>query len=1384
VALGSKRDAHTSLSEVDDVRLATSQTSGQLLQYLTTMIACTVLALVSRWDLTLIILASIPLTTVMTIVCEIAAAGPMGRERALTAYASGNVERTVNAITTVKAFNGAARELKRFRTFLATVQRVNIRLAAIWGMRIGLSGTLTLAMFTSGFAYGSHLVQSGQVRPGTVMTVFWSALLASSHLQLVIQTLSIVEKGKVAAASLRVLCESADEPARASTIRDLPPASEAGTAVESHEPGSPTLSCHSSAHSHSLPKSPMSGDEPSNFTLPPPRSAKGSARGSRTHAVAMSIDSIPHFSSRNEQTKSATGPVSRSRPPRATVRGTVAPMRKIRPSRCHGEVVLRNVTFAYPSRPLAPVLRDASMYIAAGESTYIVGASGSGKSTVAQLLTRMYDATSGTLELDDQDVRFLDPEWVRSNVASVDQAPIIFDLSVHDNVALGLCGVLEQSGSSARVGANHVPIVPREDVVAACRTALLHEFIQSLPDGYDTQLGARGASLSGGQKQRLSIARARIRDPSVLILDEATSALDPTSRLLVNEAVKAWRRGRTTVIITHDLSSVGDDDFVYLMDSGVVAQQGYRSDLGSRPGPFQALADMQMAGHGHDTEATEDLRSPTGLEARASRALEADESFDVRRLSGAQRWARGLSINPIDAPADERLRASTTSVGSYAWNKYAGGAANGRYTGAETPPVAARPGLRPLRLPQQQQQRALDEDEGTIEWLTSASAAASKRRPLRQWTTMDDDAAPPPRRKWTASELSLSSTASADGTSLPKEKGSATVLEMDELADEERDAEPPLAPPGSLRKVLCDAWVSQPYKVLLVAGFVACVAAGSVPPVFSFILGKLLATMGRQDQGQEVRLYTLIVVGLAFADGILNFLRFFVMEVAGDLWVRRLREKSYRKVLAQDKSWFDQPSSTAGAIVTSIVKDADDAQALVGRIVGQLVVVIAMVALGLIWAMVIGWQLTLVGLAFAPIFVVAMALQSRVVTKHEIRNKAKREAVAKRFYDMVANARGIRSMALEPVFGANFADAVADAERCALRAAPVSGFGFGLGEGLTYSAEALMYYVGARLIISGTYDFERMVVTFNLIIFAITFAGQVMAYLPGISKSVQAATDLNYLVSLPDATSETPGAATPAVFGGLSFENVSFAYPLRPDMTVLQSTSFNIGIGERVALVGGSGSGKSTIAALLQRLYEPASGQILLDGHALHDIDVNFLRERLAVVSQHPNLFDMSVADNIAYGAANVGTGDVPAPRLEVELAAREACAADFVEKLPSGYDTSLGENASLLSGGQAQRLAIARALMRRDAPILILDECTSALDPSTQDAVARALLEERSKHRTTLVVTHKLQLMQRCDRILVLEGGRVVEQGHYDTLIKRRGGAFAKLASAGEWGA
>src|SRR6266702_3436202 len=183
--------------------------------------------------------------------------------------------------------------------------------------------------------------------------------------------------------------------------------------------------------------------------------------------------------------------------------------RKIMPKKCAGEINLHEVTFAYPSRPSFPALQDVTIYIPPSETTFIVGGSGSGKSTIAQLLLRMYNIQEGTISLDDQDVEYLDTNWTRQQIGAVSQSAILFDMTVHDNVAMGLAG----PGSSRRPEE-----ATREEVIEACRTALLHRFIEELPDGYDTQLGNGGTNLSGGQRQRLALARAILRNPTVLIL--------------------------------------------------------------------------------------------------------------------------------------------------------------------------------------------------------------------------------------------------------------------------------------------------------------------------------------------------------------------------------------------------------------------------------------------------------------------------------------------------------------------------------------------------------------------------------------------------------------------------------------------------------------------------------------------------------------------------------------------------------------------------------------------------------------------------------------------------------------------------------------------------
>jgi ATP-binding cassette, subfamily B (MDR/TAP), member 1 len=271
---------------------------------------------------------------------------------------------------------------------------------------------------------------------------------------------------------------------------------------------------------------------------------------------------------------------------------------------------------------------------------------------------------------------------------------------------------------------------------------------------------------------------------------------------------------------------------------------------------------------------------------------------------------------------------------------------------------------------------------------------------------------------------------------------------------------------------------------------------------------------------------------------------------------------------------------------------------------------------------------------------------------------------------------------------------------------------------------------------------------------------------------VQATRDFNRLVKLSTKTEESEGYACPPIAGTISFNNVSFSYPERPDVPVLQNVSIDIREGESVAIVGSSGCGKSTLANLLQRLYEPTSGTISIGPWSLNRMDVRHLRYHISVVSQNPHLFDATVSENIAYGTNGL-------PHSDIERAAIVANVHEFIESLPQGYDTMVGENASLISGGQAQRLQIARALVR-PASVLILDECTSALDGANQAAVLSTVLGAKAG-RTTIMVTHKLPVMRMCDRILVVHEGKIVEQGTYEQLVARRG-VFAQLASGGEW--
>jgi ATP-binding cassette subfamily B protein len=271
------------------------------------------------------------------------------------------------------------------------------------------------------------------------------------------------------------------------------------------------------------------------------------------------------------------------------------------------------------------------------------------------------------------------------------------------------------------------------------------------------------------------------------------------------------------------------------------------------------------------------------------------------------------------------------------------------------------------------------------------------------------------------------------------------------------------------------------------------------------------------------------------------------------------------------------------------------------------------------------------------------------------------------------------------------------------------------------------------------------------------------------SQAAGAAARIGELMSTPALIVAPPAPARlpEPVRGALAFDHVGFAYPTRPDAAVLQNIDFAVAPGETVAIVGPSGAGKSTLFQLLERFYDPTSGAVTLDGVNIASLNPRDLRRRIALVPQEPFIFGASVADNIAYGRQG-------ASRAEIEEAAKRAAAHGFIAALPQGYDTLLGERGVTVSGGERQRLAIARAILK-DAPVLLLDEATSALDANNETLV-QAALAELMTGRTTLVIAHRLATIVGASRILVIDGGEIVEQGDHATLLAK-GGLYARLA-------
>ncbi|XP_045770126.1 multidrug resistance protein homolog 49-like [Maniola jurtina] len=490
--------------------------------------------------------------------------------------------------------------------------------------------------------------------------------------------------------------------------------------------------------------------------------------------------------------------------------------------------------------------------------------------------------------------------------------------------------------------------------------------------------------------------------------------------------------------------------------------------------------------------------------------------------------------------------------------------------------------------------------------------------------------------------------------------------------------------------------------------------------------------------------------------------------------ITRLRWKLLRSVLSQETAFFD--TNTTMNFASTLTEDTEKLKMGVGEHVAMASYLAGSVVVATSVALAHGWQLTLAGLVVVPIALVVAAL----VAKNQTRCSADEVVAygtAGRIVEQALSAiRTVRAYSGEKVEVTRYSEALGGASSAARRRCAWSGTGAGLGWLLTYGLNAIVFAYGAALCVSDmplppeerTYHPGVMVTVLFCTFMAAQNIAMLNPHLEIFSTARGAAKSLFGLLERQSKINalNNSGLKPDAFKGDIVFDNLYFNYPSRPDMKVLRGLSLKVKAGETVALVGGSGCGKSTLLQLLQRAYEPDSGNIVVDGNKLHTLHLHHFRRRIGVVGQEPVLFSGTIRENIMLGVEDATEADM------IE-AAKTAHAHQFITKLTNGYDTTLGERGAQLSGGQKQRVAIARALLRKPA-ILLLDEPTSALDPAAERQV-QAALDAASKGRTTLVVSHRLSTIVNASRIVYIEQGAVLEQGSHLELLEKKG-AYWKL--------
>ena len=549
-----------------------------------------------------------------------------------------------------------------------------------------------------------------------------------------------------------------------------------------------------------------------------------------------------------------------------------------------------------------------------------------------------------------------------------------------------------------------------------------------------------------------------------------------------------------------------------------------------------------------------------------------------------------------------------------------------------------------------------------------------------------------------------------------------------------------------------------PYRAALAAGVVAMIVGGLADAALVKLTGPLVNELFVQHNRQLVFLLPLGIVAVFVVSGIASFTAGYSSAWVSHKVILDLRRAMFAKVLRLPPAYFD--TTATAMLVTKFTNDVNNiagaSTTVLTTVVRDSVTIAALLAI-LLWS---NWQLTIIALVVIPPIGFVVRKFSRRLRTMSREGQRAIGGVAEVLDEAISNQRVVRIFGGQDYESARFEQASQKIRRYNMKHAVAAAGTVPVTQLIVACAIAAIIYFAAVQSFSGTTDVGHFVE----FIAATGMLLQPLKRLTGVNEYIQkglAACESVFGLVDEEPEDDRGTVSLDRARGAVRFAGVSLTYS-GASRAALDNVSLDIRPGETVALVGASGSGKSSLIHLLARFYHPDAGAITLDGHDLETLTLESLRRQISLVSQNVVLFNDTIANNIAYGRGDAVT------REAIVSAARAAHAMEFIDGLPQGLDTEIGENGARLSGGQRQRVAIARAILK-DAPILLLDEATSALDTESE-RVVQAALETLMRGRTTIVIAHRLSTVEKADRIVVMSQGRIVEVGTHRELLDRAG--------------